>query len=193
MLPQKSPVALFCLARASSTCSYSLLTFTQDEAEQSLRLQETYLREFTLIDGNCKRAPHKFRVYRLQMFRLRVERLERAAAPPTANTSHDEAAGAGVRYSGTSKSVVRCSCTALQADGYILSTLKSPLLLSAQDISKDAAKFVSDALDIYLQVRSLCCVCAAFDVTSHGLLSETHSKDDQHQGHFKVSFPYDFR
>jgi hypothetical protein len=26
------------------------------------------------------------------------------------------------------------------------------LLLSAQDISKDAAKFVSDALDIYLQV-----------------------------------------
>jgi hypothetical protein len=35
---------------------FLFLTFTQDEAEQSLRLQETVYREFSLIDGNRKRA-----------------------------------------------------------------------------------------------------------------------------------------
>jgi hypothetical protein len=40
------------------------------------------------------------------------------------------------------------------------------LFLFAQDISKDAAKFVSDALDIYLQVSYMCAVFAAVDFTS---------------------------
>jgi hypothetical protein len=52
-----SSISVFSLLR-----SYQLLlhpSFAQDEVDQSLRLQETFFREFTLIDGDKMHAVSK--------------------------------------------------------------------------------------------------------------------------------------
>ena len=114
-----------------------------------------------------------------------------AFAPSASDSSHDEASSFGVWNTGDGF-VVRAALI----DSFLClytSSASDP----EQDISKDASKFVSDALDIYLQVcfaqiMNLSWFCSRFlpwrAARRFGVTFalEAHSEDDQHQGHIEV-------
>ena len=116
--------------------------------------------------------------------RMRAKWLKRSSAAPAANTSHDEAAGARVRYSGAfrvsafARSLVNPSCSHSSSFCCRISAKTLQSLYLMRWIF--TCKWVS------------CWNIAAFYCLSLSLPSETHSKDDQHQGHIKVAFPFIF-